>query len=253
MTVNSHHEAPNLPRGSRNGFSPDLPAFGSKGAISEWRIPMKAIGLISAVGLLSFLTLAAGVKAAAQQSTPVQFSGLINDYSPSSVSGGPWEMHGQWTLTINAWLGTASFSGDMTMSGYGKDSMGDPDATQGGQSAHTHHIQMTGTVVWNTTGCPTYSPGTFGGFQFTNTVSLLTANGSNAKFETSPPSSTLQVCVSGGEGNNSVPFSNITLTWGSGSPAISHFGAQTIHGVVRDWNSQWDTLRRFDPAPVLLK
>lgn len=214
---------------------------------------MKGIWLIAATVMLSLLTLVAGPNAAAQEPTPVQFSGLLNDYSPSTVTGGPWEMHGQWTLSINARSGVADFSADMTMSGYSKNAMGDPDATQGGQSAHTHHIRLAGTVTWNTTGCPTYSPGTFGGFQLNGTVSLLTANGSNAKFETSPPSSTLQVCVSGGEGNDSVPFSNITLTFGSGSPAISHFGGQPIHGVVRQWNQQWDTLRRFDLAPQALE
>ncbi len=210
---------------------------------------MKTIGFIAAAVLLPWIAVATGPNVAAQQPAPLQFSGLINDYSPSTVTGGPWEMHGQWTLSVNAWSGAADFSADMTMSGYGKNSMGDPDATQGGQGAHTHHIHLTGSVTWNTTGCPTYSPATFGGFQLNGTVSLLTANGSNAKFETSPPSSTLQVCVSGGEGNNSVPFSNITLTWGTGSPAISHFGSQTIHGVVRGWNQQWDTLRRFDLGP----
>jgi len=211
---------------------------------------MKRITLVVAAVLLSSLTHVAGWEAAAQQPGPMQFSGLINDYSPSTVTGGPWEMHGQWTMNIDAWSGTANFSADMTMSGYGKNSMGDPDATQGGQNSHTHHITLTNvTVAWNTTGCPTYSPGTFGGFQLNGTVSLLTANGSNAKFETSPPSSMLQVCVSGGEGSDSVPFSNITLTFGTGSPAISHFGSQTIHGVVRRWNQQWDTLRRFDLHP----
>lgn len=214
---------------------------------------MKGIRLIAAIGLVSSLALVGGPSAAAQEPTPVQFSGLLNDYSPSTVSGGPWEMHGQWTLSINAWSGAADFSADMTMSGYGKDSMGNPDATQGGQGAHTHHIRLTGTVTWNTTGCPTYSPSTYGGFQFTGTVSLLTGNGSNAKFETSPPSSVLQVCVSGGEGNNSVPFSNITLTFASGSPAISHFGSQPIHGVVRGWNQQWETLRRLGVVPEGLK
>lgn len=214
---------------------------------------MKGIYLFATTVLFACSTLAAGPMTAAQEPVPVQFTGLINDYSPSTVNGGPWEMHGQWTLNINAWSGKADFSADMTMSGYGKDSMGNPDATQGGQGAHTHHIQLSGTVIWNTTGCPAYSPGTFGGFQFTNTVNLLTGNGSNAKFETSPPSSTLQVCVSGGEGNDSVPFSNITLTWGSGSPAISHFGSQTIHGVVRGWNQQWDVLRRFGVGPGSLR
>ncbi len=215
---------------------------------------MKGIWLIAATVLLLLLTLGAGPSAAAQEPIPVQFSGLLNDYSPSTVTNGPWEMHGQWTLSINAWSGVADFSADLTMSGYGKTSMGEPDPTQGGQSAHTHHIRLTGiTVAWNTTGCPTYSPGTFGGFQLNGTVSLLTANGSNATFETSPPSSTLQVCVTGGEGNDSVPFSNITLTFGSNSPAIKHFGSQSIHGVVRGWNQQWDALRRFGIAPQASK
>ena len=215
---------------------------------------MKRIGLIAATGLLSFLTLAAGPSAAAQEPAPLKFSGLLNDYSPSTVKGGPWEMHGQWTLSITAWSGEADFSGDMTMSGYGKTSTGAPDPTQGGQSAHTHHIKLThATVTWNTAGCPTFSPSTYGGFQVNGTVNLLTGNGSNAVFETDPPSSTLQVCVSGGEGNDSVPFSNITLTFGTGSPAITHFGSQPIHGVVREWNHQWEALRRFGIGPEGLK
>lgn len=215
---------------------------------------MKGIGLIAATGLISFLTLAAGPSSAAQEPAPLKFSGLLNDYSPSTVNGGPWEMHGQWTLSINAWTGVADFSADMTMSGYGKTSMGAPDPTQGGQNAHTHLITLTNTTVtWNTTGCPTYSPSTYGGFQVNGTVTLLTGNGSNAAFETSPPSSTLQVCVSGGQGNDSIPFSNITLTFGSGSPAIKHFGSQPIHGVVRQWSRQWDALRRFGIAPEGLK
>ena len=76
-------------------------------------------------------------------------------------------------------------------------------------------------------------------------VSLMTGNGSNAPFETSPPSSVIQVCVSGGEGSDSIPFSNLSMTFQSGSPAISHFGSQPIHGVVREWNQQWEALRRF--------
>jgi hypothetical protein len=211
---------------------------------------MKRIWLFAAAGLLSSLTLTAGPNASAQDPAPLKFSGLLNDYSPSTVTNGPWEMHGQWTISINPRTGKADFSADMTMSGYGKTAQNAPDPTQGGQMAHTHHIQLTNaSITWNTSGCPTYSPGTFGGFQLNDTVSLLTGNGSNAVFETSPPSSTLQVCVSGGEGNDSVPFSNITLTWGSGSPAIKHFGSQPIHGVVRGWNQQWEMLRHFTIGP----
>lgn len=199
--------------------------------------------LIAATGLLSCAALVMSVRAKAQGPVPVQFSGLVNDYSPSTVSGGPYEIHGQWTLEINEWSGTADFSADMTMSGYGKTTAGAPDPTQGGAGAHTHHIKLTkATITWDTSGCPTFSPATFGGFQVNGTVSLLTGNGSNAPFETSPPSSVLQVCFSGGEGNDSVPFSNVTLTFQTGSPAIKHFGPQPIHGVVRNWNQRWELL-----------
>jgi hypothetical protein len=198
-----------------------------------------------AIAFLSSLALLSSLRAEAQDRVPAQFAGLINDYSPSSVKSGPWEMHGQWTMNVNQWAGTADFSADMTMSGYGKTSTGAVDPTQGGASAHTHHIKLTGVpITWNTAGCPAYSPSTYGGFQFTGTVSQLTANGSNATFETSPPSSVLQVCVSGGEGNDSVPFSNITMTFETGSPAIVHFGSQPIHGVVRTWSQSWGFLQR---------
>lgn len=201
---------------------------------------MKGVRWIAMAGLLSCLGLLANRGAAAQGLFLVHFSGLLNDYSPSTVTNGPWEMHGQWTLDLNERASTADFSADMTMSGYGKTATNEPDPTQGGVSAHEHHIKLTNiTVTWNTDGCPTYSPATYGGFQVTGTVSLLTANGSNAVFETQPPSSVLQVCVTGGENADSIPYSNITLQFESGSPAIKHFGSQPIHGVVRDAKTEW--------------
>ncbi len=157
--------------------------------------------------------------------------GVINDYSPSTVKGGPWEMHGQWNLDLHPGRDSADFSADMTMSGY---------ATSGGvvvagQSAHTHNIKLTDAkVIWNMDGCPTFSPATKQGFQISGTVNLLTGNGSNAPFETDPPSSTLQVCVTGGEDvPYSIPHSNVTLVFGG--PAATHFGTQAIHGAVRSF------------------
>jgi len=198
---------------------------------------MKSNTLTSAVRALALLLLISGTCALAQDRSPVHFSGLINDYSPSTVKGGPWEMHGQWTLDLRQewhaeWVTVADFSADMTMSGYGT-TAGLPDATKGGQSAHTHHIKLTNrTVTWNMDGCPTVSPATLTGFQINGTVSLITGNGSNAPFETDPPSSTLQVCVTGGDAvPYSVQNSNITLVFGG--PATTHFGTQAIHGVVR--------------------
>jgi hypothetical protein len=195
---------------------------------------MKCKTLTSAVRVLLVALLVSIICAFVQERRPAHFSGLINDYSPATVKGGPWEMHGQWVLDLHEETGTADFSADMTMSGYGKTAAGAVDPTQAGVNPHTHDIRLTNvTVTWNMIGCPTYlPPATLTGFQINGTVSLLTGNGSIAPFETDPPSSTLQVCVTGG---NDVPYSvtnsNVTLTFGG--PATTHFGAQAIHGVVR--------------------
>jgi len=193
---------------------------------------MKSRILASAV-CAPLLLLLSGMSALAQKGKPVHFTGLINDYSPATVKGGPWEMHGQWKMDLHSeWRGEATtiadFSADMTMSGYGTTASA-LDATKGGQNAHTHHIKLTNqTVTWNMDGCPVVSPATTVGFQINGTVSLMTGNGSNALFETSPPSSMLQVCITGGD---DVTTSNISLVFGA--PAATHFGSQAIHGVVR--------------------
>jgi len=181
-------------------------------------------------------SLVSNAGALAQGRRTVHLSGLINDYSPLSptVKGSPWEMHGQWSLDIHPERGTADFSADMTMSGFGKTPSGAVDPTQPLQNPHTHHIRLTNArITWDITGCAGYlPPATKMGLQFTDTVSLLTGNGSNAPFETSTPSSSLQVCISGGdEIPYSVTNSNITLVFSG--PAATHFGSQAIHGVVR--------------------
>ncbi|MGA8110195.1 MAG: hypothetical protein WBD46_02325 [Acidobacteriaceae bacterium] len=186
-----------------------------------------------AVRVLSAFTLLAGASAFAQGPLEVHFGGVLNDYSPSTVKGGPWEMHGTWSLDLHGASGKADFSAAMTMSGYGKTAEGAVDPTQGGQSAHTHNIQLTNMkIIWDMTGCPTYSPATLQGFQIQGTVNLMTGNGTNATFETNPPSSVLQICVSGGDlVPYSVPYSNMTMVFTG--PATSHFGTQAIHGDVR--------------------
>jgi hypothetical protein len=194
---------------------------------------MKGKNLHWTVRALFVLTLVSASSVLAQDRKQVHFSGLINDYSTASVKGGPWEMHGQWSLDLRPERGTADFSAVMTMSDYGTTAAGAVDPTQAGQNAHTHNIGLTNaTVTWDMTGCPGYSPATKWGFQIKGTVSLLTGNGSIAPFETDPPSSTLQVCVTGGDAvPYSVPLSNVSLVFGG--PATSHFGTQAIHGVVR--------------------
>ena len=191
---------------------------------------------ILTLAVLPLLFLVSAARIFAQDRGAVHFSGLINDYSPwsATVKGSPWEMHGQWSLDVYPERGRADFVADMTMSGFGKTSAGAVDPTQPLVNPHTHHIRLKDAQIsWDMTGCPAYMPpATLMGFQFKDTVKVMTGNGSIAPFETDPPSSTLQVCVTGGDDvRYSVTNSNITLVFGG--PAVMHFGSQAIHGVVR--------------------
>ena len=58
---------------------------------------MNSKSLSWAVCVLSGLALIAATGAVAP--APVHFRGLINDYSPSTVKGGPYEIRGDWSLT----------------------------------------------------------------------------------------------------------------------------------------------------------
>ena len=177
------------------------------------------------------MAVAAMVLAQAQDLRPVHFSGVINDYSPSTVSGGPYEIRGDWSLDVQRGSGTANFSADLNMetSDYGisNATMVDP-ANPATRSPHTHHISMTNaTVSYNTSACPANNPPTtVSGLMVTGTAPT-TANGGPAPFDPNN-TSTLQVCIMGGSG---VSYSNVTLVY-SGL-ATTHFGSQPIHGVVR--------------------
>ena len=203
---------------------------------------MKSSILSSVVRSLPLTCLVSACCALAQAPTPVHYAGVLNDYTPvdPNISGSPYEMHGQWSVDLDG-QGKGDFYADMTMSDYGTTN-GLLDATKGGQNAHTHHIRLTNaTLTSNMSGCPVYSPPvTTMGFQLNGTVSLITGNGGKAPFEpTTPPTSTLQVCISGG---NTVPYSNLTMVFGG--PAMNHFGTQAIHGVIRtaDFNSTYSSV-----------
>jgi hypothetical protein len=196
---------------------------------------MKSKNMTSAARVLPLLLSISAVCALAQERRPAHFSGSINDYTPATVKGGPWEMHGQWSVDLHGDWDRADFSAAMTMSDYGTTASGAVDPTQGGQTPHTHQIALTNAkVTWNMDGCPVFkTPVPLQGFQINGPVSLLTGNGSNAPFETTPPSSVMQICITGGDNiPYSVVSSNITLVFTG--PATSHFGTQAIHGVVRD-------------------
>jgi hypothetical protein len=169
----------------------------------------KAFWLVAHIGVL---VLAASIGALAQTPTLMNFRGLINDYTPASVSG-PWEVRGQWSLKVKGDSGTADFSAALTMvrSDLGVTDLNSPAA----RNAHTHHITVVdGTVTPLTNGFRVSGPAT------------ITGNGNYP-----PPfggSSTLQIDIVGG---NSVAYSNIKLTFGG--DAAGHFGSQVVNGVVR--------------------
>ena len=174
------------------------------------------------------LTLAA-TAAFGQDLRGVHFRGVIHDYSPSTVAGGPYEMRGEWSLDVQR-TGTANFTADLTMetSDYGTSNASQVDpANPGTRTPHTHHISLTNAAVtYDTSVCPANNPATTGpGVVVTGTVTT-TGNGSPAPFE-SKGASTLQVCITGG---STVSFSNMTFVYTG--PATTHFGPQAIHGVV---------------------
>jgi hypothetical protein len=173
----------------------------------------------------SALTLAAD-----QPPLPDRLSGLLNDYTPASVTGGPYEMRGEWVLDLRGKSGMADFSAAMNMEtsdwGISKGIVNpDEPMTRG---AHTHHITLTKAVVSHDTSvCPAFAPATSGGFVVTGPAHV-TGNGSPAPFQTGGrPPSTVQICITGG---STVKLSNFTLTFVG--PATGHFGTYAIHGVV---------------------
>jgi hypothetical protein len=161
---------------------------------------------------IGVLVLATSIGAVSENPKDMNFHGLINDYTPSTAGG--WEIRGVWSLKVNADSGTADFSAALDMEhsdlGVPNGNLADPKA----RNAHTHHVSLTGGTI-----TPIAN-----GFRVTG-AAIITGNG------VFPPpfgsSSTVQIDLTGG---NSVPFSNIQITFGGS--AVGHFGAQPVNGVV---------------------
>jgi hypothetical protein len=156
---------------------------------------------------------------------PLHFSGLISDYTPVSGVAGPWEMRGEWSLSLDSESATANFSATLNMTHSDYWVVMNPGAADDNSSAgrhpHTHHIALTHAKV---------TPLATGGFEVTGPA-LVTVDGNAAPFMpkcTSMTPCTLTVDITGG---TVVALSNLTMTFVG--PPTGHFGAQPIHGVVR--------------------
>lgn len=191
--------------------------------------------------LLAGLCAGGSVNAGDQSPLPDRLTGLLNDYTPGTVKGGPYEMRGDWSLDLHGRSGKASFSLVMNMEtsdwGVSKGLVNPDDPSTRG--AHTHHITMTNAAVTlDTSVCPALAPPTTGGFVVTGPA-FVTGNGSPAPFQSNGnPPSTVQLCITGG---STVELSNFTLTFTG--PATGHFGTFAIHGVV---SCSWPS-RRANP------
>ena len=190
---------------------------------------------------IAMLLLAAVPGVRAQRPLPDHLSGTISDYTPLNTKvspTGPFEMRGHWSLKLKGKSGKADFSAFMTMelsdSGVSaaNGSLTDPNS----RSPHTHHIVMTDAMVsydpLDTAACPAYSPANTARIVVTGTANFISGNGNSGPFEKLGPT-TLQVCISGGDGDTEeVQYSNMSLAM-TGPAADKHFGSQPIRGVVR--------------------
>jgi hypothetical protein len=189
--------------------------------------------LLLSIGILTLLTPALGpaVHAQADGLTPpfVHFHGLLNDYTPSNVTGGPYEMRGVWALDIHGHTADFKATFNMETSDYGVNT-GVVDPTMPPtRGAHTHTILLTGaSLSTDTSHCPSYSPATTGPvIVVTGQPQIITGNGGPAPFQLKGPT-TLWICLAGG---TEIPLSNFAMTFADG-PATGHFGSYAIHGVI---------------------
>jgi hypothetical protein len=148
------------------------------------------------------IALISGLVADPAQAQGTQVKGTIHHYTAVLDPNGPWQIVGDWSLTLN----TANFTVDLLASF----SMVRSDNET--RSPHTHHISMPGgqiTPIAN-------------GFRISG-VAVILNNGSSAPFSGSPVS----VDITGGSG---MSFSNVSVTFGGA--AAGHFGAEPVLGVV---------------------
>lgn len=194
---------------------------------------MKSKVSLWARAILTVLALGVGIGALAQSPSHRELrelGGVLNDYTPATTStnapagtpsvGGPWEVRGHWHLVLKGGE-KAQFSAAFTMerSDAGVTLSGGGDLNNPmDRMAHTHHITiLDGDVTPTATG-----------FQVTGYATITKDGAFPPPFGSTLPLLTIE--VTGGTGEDSVRFSNITVLFGT--PAAGHFGTAPLHGVV---------------------
>jgi hypothetical protein len=129
---------------------------------------MKNRTLWWSVCIAAVLVSAAVTGVLAQPPGPTRFSGIFNDYTPATGVGGPWEMHGTWSLKLKGDSGKADFSADMTMEHPDSWIAANPGASTAPnvdhpamRMPHTHHITMPDAMIsYDTSVCQPDNPAT---------------------------------------------------------------------------------------------
>jgi hypothetical protein len=154
----------------------------------------------AAVVLVAVVTVSS--QALAQTPPQTKLSGLIHDFTAAPDAAGPWQLVGDWSLTVNSASGKVDVIASVSMM------RSDNEI----RTAHTHHMRVSDgqvTVLSN-------------GYRISGSA-ILTTNGSLAPFS----GSAVEIDVTGG---GAVPFANVAVTFGGA--AAAHFGTQPIKGVV---------------------
>jgi hypothetical protein len=178
----------------------------------------KTVWWVVSLSLVLLLGMSTCAMAQDPNPAPNHFRGVISDYTPATgiTPTGPWEMRGTWSLKLNNDRTEGDFSAALVMelSDYSQNPSN--VNTAGGRMQHTHHITMRGGTVTLLSS---------GGFEVTGPVTIDKSGG---PVPFGPSVATITIT-----GGSVVEFSNMTLTYQTGSGAIVHFGAQAINGVVR--------------------
>ena len=166
--------------------------------------------VLARIAALVMIVVALTSQGLGQSRTPTMFSGIIDDFTPVLDANGPWQVSGQWSLTLIGTTGRGNFSWAVNM--LRSEDLGS------GRGAHTHQVTISNGQVTPLANGFQIS----GGPQISGSNVVITGNG-NLVF----PGSTVTVQVTGG---SAVPFENIAVTFGGA--AVTHFGDQPFHGVV---------------------
>lgn len=137
------------------------------------------------------------------QAPQMKLTGLIHDYTPPLDASGPWQVLGEWSLTVNRASGKVDFVASLNM-------VRSDSALRAAH--HTHHMSLGDGLV----------TALANGYRISGTASF-TSNGSFAAFSGSP----VDIEVTG---SSAMPFANVAVTFGGA--AAGHFGTQALKGVI---------------------